>query len=90
MNKKTGRAPPDWVYKLLDLKFKDEFVSREEIAKLLNISIDTFRKKISRLETKPFEFEYTLHSGQKTVAYDKDELREIFLEHVKDWDDKDV
>lgn len=87
MNKKIGRAPPDWVYKLLDLKFQDEFVSRDEIAQKLDISIDTFRKKISRLEKKPFEFEYTLQSGQKTVAYDKDELREIFLEHVKDWDD---
>lgn len=84
---KIGRAPPEWVYKFLDLKFDGEFVSREELAQKLDISIDTLRKKISRLNRKPFEYEFRKNSGQKTVAYDKDELREVFLEHVKEWDD---
>lgn len=89
MNKRIGRAPPQWVYDFLDLKFKGEYVSRDEIAARLNISVDTLRKKISRLSKQPTVYDIKLNSGQTGGAYDIDEIREIFLQHIKDWDDPD-
>lgn len=86
MCKRIGRAPSDWVYKFLDLRFESEYVSRSEICERLGISVDTLRKKVKRLDSNIFEYEITLNSGQKSVAYDVDHLRELFLSHIQDWD----
>lgn len=89
MNKKIGRAPPDWTYTFLDLDFGEQFVSRDRIADALGISIDTFRKKLSRLQKQPRCYLFRLPSGQKTFKYEIKEIRAIIMEHVKDWHDKD-
>jgi hypothetical protein len=81
-NKKMGRPPASWMFKLADLPIRKQWTDAYEVAEILGLHVKTVKSFFSKLPIQPL---HIVENAKTRAQFKVKELKEAAKSYVEPW-----